>query len=404
MKYESITAYSQVYSISIINSEAAALRKSSQEQATVRIYDDGFIGVAGQIGPYDTNELFKRARDKLSMGIPYPCILDTGLRKEDMFKEIIHPAGYLPEIKGLLSRLRESCPDFIFSNKINLNESQKHYTNSDGSQLDYRGNSINFSIVIKDKYSSNIMDGSYNCLMNSYDGDGVIRDIIKFTKAFKKQVELPETELPVILDLSLIYMFLKDFVGDRYAAGAGILSKKLNQKIFNSKFNLLLDNKSAPHICFFDAEGTVRKQGGFYLVKDGVISGMLTTKRTANKYGLPLSGSASASFDGVPYAGKEGLTLKETASNIADIIKGRGIYVAMSSGGDMTGNGDVGMPVQLAFLYEDGELIGRLPELMLSGNIFTILNEDFIGCAHTGPFSYSEEPVMASMMHVQQVE
>lgn len=76
----------------------------------------------------------------------------------------------------------------------------------------------------------------------------------------------------------------------------------------------------------------------------------------------------------------------------------------MSSGGDMTGSGDIGMPVQLAFLYEDGELIGRLPELMLSGNIFEILNQGFIGCAQTGPFCYSEEPVMACRMNVGQIK
>ena len=70
----------------------------------------------------------------------------------------------------------------------------------------------------------------------------------------------------------------------------------------------------------------------------------------------------------------------------------------------MLRNGDVGMPVQLAFLYEDGRLLGRLPELMLSGNIFRLLNEDFIGCAQEGPFNYSEEPLMACNMRVRALE
>jgi len=49
-------------------------------------------------------------------------------------------------------------------------------------------------------------------------------------------------------------------------------------------------------------------------------------------------------------------------------------------------------------------MIGRLPELMLSGNIFEILNQGFIGCAQTGPFCYSEEPVMACRMNVGQIK
>mgnify|MGYP007022601007 FL=1 len=49
MQYESITTHSQRYSVSITNSQAEALLKSSQEQATVRVYEHGRIGVAGQM-------------------------------------------------------------------------------------------------------------------------------------------------------------------------------------------------------------------------------------------------------------------------------------------------------------------------------------------------------------------
>ena len=54
MEYESIEAYSQLYSVSIANSRAEALFKGSREQATVRVYDSGRIGVAGQMGKYDS--------------------------------------------------------------------------------------------------------------------------------------------------------------------------------------------------------------------------------------------------------------------------------------------------------------------------------------------------------------
>ena len=403
MQYESITTHSQRYSVSITNSQAEALLKSSQEQATVRVYEHGRIGVAGQMGEYDIAQLLKRAEDRLSMNIPYPCMLESRVSQRDAFKEIIKPERFLPAVKNLLARLKQSCPHFIFSNKIDLRESWKHYSNSRGSSLDYRGSSLNLSIVIKDKASSNIMDGAYNCVTDSYDEDKAASDIINFTSAYLRRLELPGAELPVILDLSLLGMLIKDFKGEQYAAGSGILSGKLNERLFNKKLDVLLEREK-PNTCFFDAEGTVKEENKFYLVKQGVISGMLTTKRTAEEYALPLSGSAAAAFDGVPYAGCGGLTLGAGASNIEEVLKGRAIYAAMSSGGDMLRNGDVGMPVQLAFLYEDGRLLGRLPELMLGGNIFRLLNEDFIGCAQEGPFNYSEEPLMACNMRVRALE
>lgn len=401
MEYESIEAYSQLYSVSIANSRAEALFKGSREQATVRVYDSGRIGVAGQMGKYDMNELHKRARNALSLEIPYPCMLFGGVREEDSFREIIPAVRLLPEIKDLLFRLKEKIPGFILSNRVNLRESRRYYTNSAGARMSYRGGSLNLSIVLKDKDSFNIMDGSYNCLTDKYDGDGIFEDIIKWTVAYARRVELPAGQLPVILDLSLIELLLKDFMAQRYSAGAGLLNGKLNKRIFNEKMNVLLDSMDRPNTCFFDAEGTVKQNDQFYLVKNGVLSGLLTSKRTAKQFGLPLSGSAAAAFDGTPYAGAGGLTIKDTSANISEAFKGRGIFVCMSSGGDMTGSGDVGMPVQLAFLYEDGRLVGRLPELMLSGNIFEILDKGFMGCSHFGPFNYSEGPVMACVMDVR---
>ena len=44
----------------------------------------------------------------------------------------------------------------------------------------------------------------------------------------------------------------------------------------------------------------------------------------------------------------------------------------------MTTTGDLGIPVQMAFLLKDGKFVGRLPELMLSGNVFDILGKDFV--------------------------
>jgi predicted Zn-dependent protease len=42
--------------------------------------------------------------------------------------------------------------------------------------------------------------------------------------------------------------------------------------------------------------------------------------------------------------------------------------------------------VQLAYLLEDGKLVGRLPEISVGGNFFDMLGKDYIGTAIDWPF------------------
>lgn len=61
------------------------------------------------------------------------------------------------------------------------------------------------------------------------------------------------------------------------------------------------------------------------------------------------------------------------------------MYVVIASGGDMTPEGHYATPVQMAYLVEKGKLVGRLPELNISGNFFELLGKDYLGTVHGTP-------------------
>lgn len=41
--------------------------------------------------------------------------------------------------------------------------------------------------------------------------------------------------------------------------------------------------------------------------------------------------------------------------------------------------------MQLAYLMEDGKLVGRLPDLTVSGSFYDMLGKDFLGAVHGQP-------------------
>lgn len=56
----------------------------------------------------------------------------------------------------------------------------------------------------------------------------------------------------------------------------------------------------------------------------------------------------------------------------------------MASGGDATPDGHFATPVQMAYLMEDGELVGRLPDLNVSGSFYDMLGKDYLGAVLAG--------------------
>ena len=55
--------------------------------------------------------------------------------------------------------------------------------------------------------------------------------------------------------------------------------------------------------------------------------------------------------------------------------------IVLASGGDPTPDGNFATPVHISFLCENGKLVGRLPALNISGNLFDIYGKNFAGQA-----------------------
>lgn len=406
MEQEKITYKETSYSVSISGGRVDSLRVTEDKKTVIRVYGDGKIGVAGRIGDCDEKELLAEAKAKLAQGIAYPCNLtENGNRAVDKRKEIIPAKDYVKTLKKLVARLNKCYPDFVFSNKINMGDEEVVYENSKNTRYSFKGNEIGGALVIKDKASANIMDLSYGFVKNYYDEDKIVSDIGKLLTVYHNRVEMPEGELPVIISgMEVMQYMAQHLIAELYVSGSSLLSGKLGQKIFNDKVSVLTDRGSKDRaISFFDAEGTTNPDDKFYFVKDGEFCGVATYKRSAANFNLPLSGGGYAPFDEVPQASFTGFKMQDT-DKLKNLVKGKAIYVFITSGGDMTPDGNVGLPVQLAYLYDNGKLVGRLPEFGINGNIFDILGKDFIGVARDDTFDVADDNVLVAKFSVNNVK
>ena len=401
--YETIIENTHESTVNVSGNKITSLRNTATHTTAVRFYKDNRVSVAGQEGAADVPKLIKRAETDLPVcGVPYPCMLEKNVKHVDRRKNPIAPETFLDAMRDLLDRIQKVAPQFIFGNKLKRIESALSYTNTAGADLYSVADRLEIGLTIKERTSANIMDLSYGGTLDYFDPQAITDDIADLAAAYSRRVELP-ADIPVILDARLILsMLLEDMIADVYLSGSGKLKDKLGETLFHDKLTVAVRYNAASHSPrpFFDAEGTVLTDDGFKLIENGKFCGLLSTNRAAAQFGIPLSGGASTgAYDAVPSYGGNAIYADETADSVSKLCD-RAIYVAVASGGDITDKGDVGIPVQAAFLLENGKLVGRLPELMLSGSIFDICGKNFLGVSSQTAFRCDHAPLFAAGMKV----
>ncbi len=392
MKTEKIIYKENSRCINVSANQVTSLRINNSVENSVRVYDNGFIGVDGTLGTANFAEMEKAAQAKLQQGIAYPETHDKKVVLNiDTTKDILKEEEFVEKIQHLVSRIAEENPDFLFSNKVLLNSCDTHYENSDGTSLSYKGNNFDCGLVIKSKGSANIMDEFYSAESDYFDEAEIARDVKIKCDAFAKTLPQIEGDEAVIIgEFEPLQYLINHFVADLYFNKASLLDGKLGEKVFNDKLNVTVNRNPAEklNIPFYDAEGVVNYGYINYIVKNGVISHLITCKKSATQYSVENLGAASASYNGVPSDGARGLSVENTAENLSEIVHGSAIVVSMTGGGDMTPSGDFSLPVIVSYLYQDGKLVGRLPEFTVTANIFDILGKDFVGVAPKGIFEF----------------
>lgn len=394
MKTEKLVSRQSDKSINIVANCVESLRINNSVKNTVRVYDNGMIGVEGSLGEANWAELEQKATEKLAQGIAYPethqkpCSVSV-----DSVSNILEEKDFIPKVQHLLERLASENPDFLFSDKVQLNSTFNSYQSSDGVRYSYKGNQFIVNLSIKHKGSANIMDEGFACESDYFDEDSICHDVKLVCDAFLNELpHIEEEEVTVIGGFEPLFYALQHFASDLYFNNASLFNGKLGQKIFADNLSVEVNRDPAKqlNIAFFDAEGVVNVDYVNYIVKNGVLERLLTCKRSAEQYGTENIGCASASYNGVPNMGADSLDVTDTADSLADLVTGKAVYLSLSSGGDMTPSGDISLPSMVSYLYEDGKLVGKLPQFAVSVNLFDMLNDGFVGVTEKGPFQFGK--------------
>lgn len=389
MEKEFLTETRRSVTLNVTGGKIDSFREKEETTGTIRVYGNGCIGVAGCLGTPDEASLTAAATEALGVGIPYPCELGDALEHEDLREEEIIPVSrFIPTMQKFLDQLGEACPRFAFSNKIGMKYRKTEYRNSKGRHLTSSGNSMEITLLIQNRGSGNMMDSVFAYDGDHFDANALLSQLKSEYDAYYTPADIENGVYPIVIDPSYLFdTVIQHFTAEMYISGASLLSGKLGQKLFAENLSLSNDMHPTtnPGVCFFDTEGCVAPDFRPTIIENGTLTALVTTKKSAKQYGLTNLGTAAAYYDSVPNLGFNRFYVNATAPFLSSLVPGKSIYVVMASGGDTTPDGHFATPVQLAYLMENGKLIGRLPELNISGNFYDMLSKNYLGAVHNVP-------------------
>ncbi len=165
--------------------------------------------------------------------------------------------------------------------------------------------------------------------------------------------------------------------GKEVYKGTSPIKDKVGEKLFDEKFTLLddgtIDGKFAS--ASYDDEGVPRRRN--VLIERGVLQSFVYDLKTAAQSGVESTGNASRQLFYPPEPSFTNLVIQPGQTPLKEILASidEGIIVEdlLGIGQGNTISGAFSNPIALAFKVEKGEIVGRVKDLSIAGNVYDLL-------------------------------
>jgi PmbA protein len=306
---------------------------------------------------------------------------DKNIEKFSVFGEII-------KAESIMAAVRERYPEASVDVSIGKSWGQSRLLNSCGFDASYRNSyySISASATVVQRDGTKIDVWEQASALAPCSGDHIPRRLIELISQAQTVRKAGSGIMPVIFTprafSRLLGLVLAGLDAKSVHKGISPYTGRLNDRMFSDRLTVLDDPSlgDSPFSYPFDDEG-VQAQRKF-LIKNGTVENYITDLRFAAKLGIRPGGNASRGYASLPHPSFSNIAVEAGSSSFQDLMKGfgRGILVDqfIGLGQSNTITGDFSANLDLAFLFEKGEIIGRVKDCMISDNIFTMLEGVFM--------------------------
>ncbi len=372
--------------------EANRLKMLETGEATsvsLRIVKDGKIGFSTTTRLDDpqalvdmaveTAQFGAAAKFELPSGQGYPSVevYDSGVESFDI-DDMVEMGN------SLVARLLEHTPELVCEAEVAKSRVTVDILNSRGGEASYLKSYFSVSIegtLIRDTDMLFVGESESSCHPIT-DIDDIADPVIEQLELAKDTASVATGSLPVILTpkgvRSAIFTPLALAVnGKMVMEGASPLGGKQGELLFDERLSLwddpTVDYRPASRPC--DDEGVPSQRTA--LVEKGVVANFLYDLQTAALTGNRSTGNGNRSRGSLPTPSVSAVLIGEGDTSLESMIRDmkEGLVIEMLIGAEQ-GNvlgGEFSGNVLLGYKVENGAIVGRVKDTMVSGNIYEAL-------------------------------
>jgi PmbA protein len=261
--------------------------------------------------------------------------------------------------------------------------------NSGGGEVSYRKSVFNLSLwgsLIRGTDMLFVGDSESSCQPVT-DTGGVVGTVIRQLDLAREQAPVATGTLPVIFTpdgvaSALVEPLMSAFNGKTVLEGASPIGKRLGEKVFSEQLCLYDDPtvayRPASRPC--DDEGVPSRRTP--LIEEGVVAHFLYDLQTAARAGTQSTGNGSRGRSGLPAPMPTAFVITPGNASLDDMIRdikeGLVVEQLMGAGQGNVLGGDFSGNVLLGYKVENGQIVGRVKDTMVSGNIYSLLNSGLV--------------------------
>jgi len=372
--------------------ELKQVQTKESSSTALRIFRGGRIGFATASGGGDVEALVDMAVDTSQFG----SAADFQFPSSRDYSEVRTFAPEVEEIamermveigNELIARIRGHTPDILCDVQVTRGTSSISLINSQGGEGSYEKSFFGLSlegILVRDTDMLFVGDSESSCRHDFMGIDGLADRVIWQLEMAKKKAAVSTKLLPVIFTpigvaSALLSPLVLAFNGKSVLEGASPLKDKLGEQVFDKKLSLWDDATIAYGVGSypFDDEGVSGQR--LPLVTNGVVTNFLYDLQTAALAGTQSTGSGQRAGGGFPRPDISSLILSGGNVSFQAMVEDmkEGLIVEQVMGaeqGNLLG-GDFGGNVLLGYKVENGEIVGRVKDTMIAGNVYQVLKE-----------------------------
>jgi PmbA protein len=288
--------------------------------------------------------------------------------------------------KELIAKVRGHTPDILCDVGVTRGTSSVSLINSQGGEGGYDKSFFGLSlegILVRDTDILWVEDSASSCRPDLIGIDDLADRVIWQLEMAKKKATVATKLLPIIFTphgvaSALLSPLVLAFNGKTVLEGASPLKDKLGEQVFDKKLSLWDDATVAYGVGSypFDDEGVPSQR--LPLVSNGVVANFLYDLQTAALAGAHSTGNGKR-VGGFPSPAMSSLILGKGDVSFQAMLEDmkEGLIVEEVIGaeqGNLLG-GDFGGNVLLGYKVENGEIMGRVKDTMIAGNVYQVLKE-----------------------------